>query len=86
MGRIYRCSNPCTQYPGQADCIYSVGKTGTDEKENADQSEPFDLGSTASESAFCVSWIFFGSKPFSQTNKFLEAHGVEPIDWQIDEL
>ena len=29
---------------------------------------------------------FFGSKPFSQTNKFLEAHGVEPIDWQIEEL
>ena len=29
---------------------------------------------------------FFGSKPSSQTNKFLEAHGVEPIDWQIDEL
>ena len=55
---IDRCSNPCTQYPGQADCIYSVGKTGTDEKENADQSEPFDPGSTASESTFCVSWIF----------------------------
>ena len=29
---------------------------------------------------------FFGSKPFSQTNKFLEAHGVEQVDWQIDEL
>ena len=29
---------------------------------------------------------FFGSKPFSQTNKFLEAHDVETIDWQIDEL
>ena len=27
---------------------------------------------------------FFGSKPFSKTNKFLEVHGVEPIDWQID--
>lgn len=26
---------------------------------------------------------FFGSKPFSQTNEFLEANGVEPIDWQI---
>ena len=26
---------------------------------------------------------FFGSRPFSQTNAFLEAHGVEPIDWQI---
>ena len=27
---------------------------------------------------------FFGSRPFSQTNAFLEAHGVEPIDWQIE--
>ena len=27
---------------------------------------------------------FFGSKPFSQTNTFLENHGVEPIDWQIE--
>ena len=26
---------------------------------------------------------FFGSKPFSQTNDYLRAHGVEPIDWQI---
>lgn len=29
---------------------------------------------------------FFGSKPFSQTNRFLEEHGLEPIDWQIEEL
>ncbi|MCI8639041.1 MAG: uracil-DNA glycosylase [Coprococcus sp.] len=28
---------------------------------------------------------FFGSRPFSQTNRFLEAHGITPIDWQIDE-
>lgn len=27
---------------------------------------------------------FFGSRPFSQTNDFLKAHGEEPIDWQID--
>ena len=27
---------------------------------------------------------FFGSKPFSKTNKFLEVNGIEPIDWQID--
>ena len=26
---------------------------------------------------------FFGSRPFSQTNAFLESHGMEPIDWQI---
>ena len=29
---------------------------------------------------------FFGSKPFSKTNAFLQAHGVEPIDWQIENL
>lgn len=27
---------------------------------------------------------FFGSKPFSKTNAFLQEHGVEPIDWQIE--
>lgn len=29
---------------------------------------------------------FFGSRPFSQTNRFLEEHGIEPVDWQIEEL
>lgn len=29
---------------------------------------------------------FFGSKPFSQTNRFLEEHGVSPIDWQIEDV
>ncbi len=28
---------------------------------------------------------FFGSRPFSQTNAFLESHGVAPIDWQIED-
>jgi len=29
---------------------------------------------------------FFGSKPFSKTNRFLEEHGIEPIDWQIENV
>ena len=29
---------------------------------------------------------FFGSRPFSQTNRYLEANGLEPIDWQIDNV
>lgn len=29
---------------------------------------------------------FFGSKPFSKTNDFLIAHGIEPIDWQIENI
>lgn len=29
---------------------------------------------------------FFGSRPFSQANRFLEANGETPIDWQIEDL
>ena len=29
---------------------------------------------------------FFGSKPFSKTNKFLNSIGKEPIDWQIENI
>lgn len=29
---------------------------------------------------------FFGSRPFSKTNAFLEKNGLEPIDWQIENL
>lgn len=29
---------------------------------------------------------FFGSRPFSQTNAFLEQNGIAPIDWQIENI
>jgi len=29
---------------------------------------------------------FFGSRPFSKVNHFLEENGVEPIDWQIENV
>lgn len=29
---------------------------------------------------------FFGSKPFSKTNQFLEERGISPIDWQIENV
>lgn len=29
---------------------------------------------------------FFGSRPFSRTNKFLQQHGLAPIDWQIEDV
>ena len=29
---------------------------------------------------------FFGSKPFSKTNEFLRKNGIEPIDWQIENI
>lgn len=29
---------------------------------------------------------YFGSKHFSKTNEFLEANGITPIDWQIEDI
>ena len=29
---------------------------------------------------------FFGSRPFSKTNAYLEANGLTPIDWQIENV
>ena len=29
---------------------------------------------------------FFGSRPFSRTNKFLKEHGITEIDWQIENI
>lgn len=29
---------------------------------------------------------FFGSRPFSKTNEFLQSHGIEAIDWQIQDV
>lgn len=29
---------------------------------------------------------FFGSRPFSKTNRFLIEQGLEPIDWQIEDI
>ncbi len=29
---------------------------------------------------------FFGSRPFSRANDFLKANGVEPVDWQIENI
>lgn len=28
---------------------------------------------------------FFGSKPFSRTNRFLVKNGIDPIDWRLDD-
>lgn len=37
-------------------------------------------------SPFSAGRGFFGSRPFSQTNRFLAEHGLEPIDWQIENI
>lgn len=37
-------------------------------------------------SPFSANRGFFGSKPFSRTNKFLKENNLKPIDWQIENL
>ncbi|AIQ13721.1 uracil-DNA glycosylase [Paenibacillus durus] len=41
---------------------------------------------SAHPSPFSAHRGFLGSNPFSQTNQFLSAHGLEPIDWNIPNL
>lgn len=38
---------------------------------------------SAHPSSFSARNGFFGAKPFSKTNEFLERHGRGPIDWRL---
>jgi uracil-DNA glycosylase len=37
-------------------------------------------------SPFSANRGFFGCKHFSKANEFLEANGIPPIDWQIENI
>ncbi len=41
---------------------------------------------SAHPSPFAANRGFFGSRPFSRTNEFLQKTGMEPIDWQIPNI
>lgn len=41
---------------------------------------------SAHPSPLSASRGFFGSRPFSKANQFLVKNGIEPIDWQIDNI
>lgn len=38
---------------------------------------------SAHPSPFSARYGFFGSRPFSKCNKFLEENGLKPIDWEV---
>lgn len=64
---------------------YGIAKNAVDEIEptnvrvlRSTHPSPF---SAYNSSAACPA--FMGSKPFSKTNAFLVAHGVDPIDWRL---
>ena len=55
---VYRCNHPGCECTGQTDCIHAVGKTGTEQNSDADQSKASDFDSTASKPTVCVPGIF----------------------------
>ena len=58
LGTVYGCDHPGCECTGQTDCIHAVGKTGTEQDSDADQSKASDSDSTASKPTVCVPGIF----------------------------
>jgi len=60
---------------------------GNDAKRKAELiSNPQHLVLQAAHPSPLAGGAFFGCKHFSQANVFLTQHGLEPIDWQIEDL
>jgi len=58
LGTVYGCDHPGCECTGQTDCIHAVGKTGTEQDTDADQSKASDPDSAASKPTVCVPGIF----------------------------
>lgn len=61
------------------------GRAARDKKEFLNNPKHLILES-AHPSPLSASQGFFGSRPFSKTNRFLIEQGLEPIDWQIEDI
>lgn len=61
------------------------GPSGAVEDSYAYKSKASDIDSTASKPAVGLQRLF-GCKHFSKANEFLKEHGVEPVDWQIEDI
>lgn len=59
------------------------GRQAMDKEKMIDTSKHFVVKS-AHPSPLSAYRGFFGSRPFSKTNAFLESCGIEPIDWRIE--
>ncbi len=60
------------------------GKQAIDKKKMIDTTKHYVLESVH-PSPLSAHRGFFGSKPFSQTNQFLQEKGIAPIDWRLTE-
>ena len=85
LGAVYGCNHTGSQCTGPANRIYVVGKTGTEQDTDADKSEASDFKSATSKPTFCIQ-RFLDADISVRQMIFLKANGIEPIDWQIENL
>ncbi len=64
----------------RSSCLYPMGVLRPQEKALISNSQHLIIES-AHPSPLSAYRGFFGSKPFSRTNDFLEAKGLEPVNW-----
>lgn len=77
--------DPRLKRAGPPDGIYPLGTPGADEKPMLTNPKHLILESPH-PSPLSAYRGFFGSRPFSKTNKYLKENGIEPIDWQIENI
>ena len=85
MGRIYRCSHSRFEWTGPSDCIFTLGETGTNKEKNANNPKHLIL-EAPHPSPLSAYRGFLGCKHCSKCNEFLKEHGLQPVDWQIENL
>ena len=84
MGAVHRRCDSGFGRTRSADGFHSVGETCADEESHASQSETSDSGSTASQSARHTA--AFSKPSIFKGESVSEQNGLEPIDWQIENI
>lgn len=85
MGAVYGCDHSGSECAGSSDCVYVVGTSGAEQNTDAYKSKHLIL-KAPHPSPLSAYRGFFGCRHFSQANQFLKEHGIEPIDWQIEDI
>ena len=75
-----------SQRTGSAYRVPALGKTRPDEKSRCLTIRSTSILEAPHPSPLSAYRGFFGCGHFSQTNRFLKANGLDPIDWQIENL
>ena len=85
LGAVHGRGDRRSQPAGPPHCVHALGTPGTEQGSHAHQSEAFDPDGSPSESLLRLPRLL-RLQHFSKANDFLKANGVEPIDWQIENI